>query len=158
MHSYTPDELRELIAQALRDLENNEDGLVRELCRLAVRGKVDAESYRDLLVDAGLRVERASEIKQVLLRPNILNQFLNGYPWKKALAEARQESPKAAERAARRLVGLLFRRGQQWDPASPQVTAWRLQWDRKHQFKLTGPDGTLEVLVVMLPVQSQPSI
>lgn len=95
-------------------------GVFRELCRLACEWDVDPESFRRLLVRAGMNASRASEIKAVLESSKVCENFLDRrqpISWKQALEQARKQtqSPNKLQQVARRLVQLVLGNQGLWE-------------------------------------------
>ena len=149
---------RKSLLQEIRDILAKPDGetqMLRELCRLACKWNVDADSFHELLLEAEIRDTRASEIKAVLLCPAVCERFCRSAKatWKKSLDDARAERPNALQMRAARLVRLLFRNAQAgfWPPEG--VEGWTLERDWRGQIRLRhAQHGTLEMLKVVFRV------
>ncbi len=140
---------QDLLAETTRlvaQLEAGEErGVFRSLCALARQARVDPEDYRRVLLRAGLRASRASEIKAVLLCPAICEEFTRDQlSWKESLAAAREQRNDPMTRTAALLVRLLFRHGPSCVGPAPGHT-WCLEIDDHGQYRLLLPAGTLEM-------------
>lgn len=97
---------RILSAANLAESEENW-GKFRRLCRLAVEWGIDPETYRQILVAAGLAKSRASELKRVLECPAVCAAFVDeaeSKTWNEALLEARQLGQSPEELGAHQLT------------------------------------------------------
>jgi len=140
------EELQRQIREILLRLQGRETQQFRSLCRLARAWDVDPEGFRVLLQGAGLRKQRASEIKAVLSHPEACQDFLNGSPWRQALRQAQKPKLSRLERAARDLVRRLAVLSEHW-PEGETHEGWLLQRDSADQVRLTHPCfGVLELL------------
>lgn len=109
-------ELRVLIEQ-LDDQE--EAGLFRRLTEAGLRSNANPHQYRTLLIEAGLRESRASELAALLRCREIAQAFVDeDLHWRAALDQVRRESGKAEGRAAAALVRRLLRYGHLWGPTT----------------------------------------
>lgn len=149
-------QIRAKIKEILKAIEG-EDELFRGLCRLAETWNVDPEGFRGLLKKAGLRAARASEIKAVLLRPEVLEKFLAGHPWKETLVKARLDSLQGLSLHARALVRKLEAIGQKWPSGHQHDNKWVLERDSDGSVRLSCPtEGTMEVVTVRFPFPQIP--
>lgn len=143
-----PDELQKRIQELVDGLyTQDEEGVFRKLCRLACGWKLDPDQFRLMLMQAGLRPSRASELKTVLVGYETCLQFIRGsLSWKKALAQARNQVEDPLALAAANLIKLLFEKGHLW-PEQDVEGGWSLERDRRHQFRFTHQDSRIvEVL------------
>jgi hypothetical protein len=140
------EELQRQIREILLLLKWHETQQFRSLCRLALDWDVDPEGFRLLLTGAGLRKQRASEIKAVPAHPEACRDFLAGTPWRQALRLAQRPRLSPLELAARDLVRRLAVVGEQW-PEGQTHQGWLLERDSAEQVRLTHPyHGVLELL------------
>jgi hypothetical protein len=139
-------------------------GSFRQLCRLAHEWGIDPESYRRLLVGAGLAKSRASEIKSVLESPLVCKAFIrptNSIGWNTALQQSRANPTSELKLAARHLIRQLIRycRKQIGTETDFSIMNGELNVFREPsgRFCLVHPtDGTL-VLEPILPKTAQAS-
>jgi hypothetical protein len=137
------EELLKQIQEILARFE--EDELCRGLCRLARDWNLREEPFRRLLVKAGMRPPRASEIKLVLSFHELRDKFLHRATWTKTLQEARDRSPGALDRAAKGLTKILEQKAHLW-PEGTRHQGWLLEKFARRQFRLSSERGKLELL------------
>lgn len=139
-------QVEELVDQLFSQAE---ESVFRRLCRLAHSWKIDPEDFRRMLLRARLRPSRASEIKAVLLCPEICVQFIRrtkALSWKNALKQARGCVEDPVTVAAANLIRELFDNAAHW-PLDESEAGWKLAADERRQFRLQHADGTvIEVL------------
>lgn len=121
--------------------------VLRGFCRLAVEWEVEPNEYHKLLVGAGLPDPRASEIKRILLNPEICDAFLTGATtWRSALMEARAEADNAVSNRAR---GLIRRVHAYRGRLLGTVSGWEFFVDGARQLRLVNPAvGTIDIVRV----------
>src|SRR5581483_3597943 len=99
------EELTRKICLLIAEYFEDEGNRARALCWLAISYQADPATFAGLLMSCGLRACRASEIKAVLLAPEICQQFINDQlKWKGALEKARDDGSSAEQRVAALLV------------------------------------------------------
>lgn len=123
--------------------------LFRSLCALAWDWGVDPETFRQLLVGAGLAGSRASEIKRVL-SSKACKRFLskqNPISWKDALEESRAEDFTGLELAARELIRLLVAHQNKWEKES-DLKDFKVRAGRSGDYTLRdNKEGTLTLVL-----------
>lgn len=141
--------LEALLSQVRADIAeylNEDNRLSRNLCRLALRYQVDEAFFAALLIQAGLRPQRASEIKTVLLAHEVCQQFvLENLNWKEALDKAGDDRGSAEQRAAGVLVRRLLKHGSLSDIANAKY-GWSLESVSNKEYTLRSPQGVLRVI------------
>jgi hypothetical protein len=142
-------QLREMIRLLVEQFYGLDDGNVRrDLCRLALQWQVDPEYYRQLLLEADLLDPRASEIKTLLLAPEVCRRFVDGtLTFRAALELSRDAASDPIKRASGAFFRTFLTEGKLWETGQTEQ-GWTIERGPHEVLRLIGNCGTLEVCSV----------